>query len=653
MGLSRIMNKAKYFGIHLTWAALSLLIAYLSNVYDFGVLAPIRWLVLGSYLLYFIGDPFRRLLLNNEPSTLLHSIFFNAAIGLVLSYPAGILNIAVLEGRAPVYVYHLLGFVFFLFLFHLLGILLLWKKKTPLKFLTIEKFDAAFTVVILLFILGVILRFAFLGAHDVRDDEFYLTSTAYDLVNGIFVGREAYMISATDHSPLGYFISHSFLNILEPNGYLALKQWMLRSSFAVLGSLNLIGLYVLASTFVKKRAFAISAIGLAAVSAYLLIASKIGAVMDGSHLNFFLLLAAYFTFRFIKNPSHRNLLILGITSGLALLVKMTALPFVATIFLMVFIFSTNKRFRFSAAFLLLNLLVILPVIVFNAAAYLKTGYMDVPFASIFSTFGLDVKSISFDSDPDFFIKQKLSLSNSIEIIKRFIQYFGVLFWLTFAATAVHSLFSKKLPKKFTPFLSFLLLWIVVSLIFYSVTGFTMRYGINLSIPILLILSFFLFQVPKQWKVVYLTLLIIFSFFNSYDFFWNKTDYTPKQLLNPFNISHTHMNDLGSFIVNNADENQDAIVFSPSFQDMRAIHWYFQSGDPIRSYHDPNYKDKYILEPSGQEDQVFYVFSLDLDQEQIQDLKTQNYSTLYQNEKFIVLVSILGAQIPAPNHKAPQ
>src|SRR3989338_7752280 len=167
---------------------------------------------------------------DSKEISILERFLFSVGISLFALYPAGFLNV-LWEGRAQIYSSHLMGDMLFLsmVLWGSMGIVSLHRLRTK------KAFDFKAFVkhpfpnrkilwgVVGILALGLYLRVTHLGDPNLNQDEFEIGYRAYDLVDGIQAGRKAYFLSATDHSPLGFYIVCFFCYIINTQSFYSLS----------------------------------------------------------------------------------------------------------------------------------------------------------------------------------------------------------------------------------------------------------------------------------------------------------------------------------------------------------------------------------------------------------------------------------------------
>jgi len=344
---------------------------------------PLRWLVGLTFIYLLSGYPLGLLLLPRAGS-FPERILISSGLSLMLTYPAGFLNV-LREGQSAeaIFGYHLTGSIFFLLVFYIASVALLcWRKREAFKEKIVLEFGPNWIVIIPL-ALSVFFNFYQLDRADLNGDEYDLGYQAYNLVDGVFAGRKAYTLSFSAHPPLSTYIQHYTMNVLDPSGLESLSDWMFRAGPALVGALTVIVIYTLVLEIVKNRFFALLAGVFLATNNYQLFLSRI--YHREAFLTFFVVLLIYILIRYIGAKDKRFLLLAGLFSGASLLVKMAAIiPLTTTV---IYLLNRFKRKSFVPVsyYLTVALLVFSPVLIYNLGAYLLTGHTDIFFSRIFGT----------------------------------------------------------------------------------------------------------------------------------------------------------------------------------------------------------------------------------------------------------------------------
>lgn len=412
---------------------------------------------------------------------------------LLLIYPAGVLNI-VIEGKENIYQNHFVGLLIILIAFSAIGMALTRVLKIKQDKCRIG--GKTFLMVALIMLVGFVLRILALGEASLNGDEIDLGGQAYDLVDGMVAGREAYFISETAHSPLGFYIAHAFYNLFEPGGYYEMKDWMFRIPQVFMGMLTIFGTYVLSRSLLKKEDLALIPTTLVAIDSYSNFASRLAIFQDLSTFAFFVIVMLMAMVIFMEKKKAGVLA--GISFGSLLLVK-----FVGILFLPIFLFK--KKIKPLIKPLLIALGIFSPVIAYNIGAYLKTGYMDVGFAKLANLVGIPAKSIMAIGD-DFIYSGALRnpLMTLIEMPFTLLDQWGVALAGVFLWAFIAGIFYFKKSKK-----NYSLIYAVIllSVVFFSLNGFRTYYFPYFSVIFAILVALNLQHVRKL-KTALIILAII-------------------------------------------------------------------------------------------------------------------------------------------------
>ncbi|MCL4397643.1 glycosyltransferase family 39 protein [Patescibacteria group bacterium] len=437
--------------------------------------------ILLFFVYLFSGYPLSLLLLDN-PKSWAERIFSSIGLSLLLTYPAGFLNV-LREGQSAAAIFgpHLSGDLMMLVGLHLLAWLLVFfvKKKETLKLnLKIN------WLVVIPILVSVFFSFYQLNRADLNSDEYDLGYQAYNLVDGIFAGRKAYVLSFSAHPPLTMYIQHFTMQILEPHGLDLLSDWMYRAAPAMLGVITVGVTYYLILEIAEDQKLAFLGALLLAVNNYHVFLSRI--FQREMFLGFYLVLFLYFYTRHLKTKKNEYLILSSIFLGGAMLVKAVAVIFVPVALLFT---------KFRARFLTIFLLMFLPVIVYNLGAYLSTGYMDIFFSRIFHT----------PTNPGASMVQFSPLQNVYNFLSILTDQYGLILFLAFAVSLVLK------PNKF------ILTLIFVTTAFFLSNGIRVYYLYFLTVPLIVTL---VFSFKRFWLL--LAVLICYSAIYTGSTFFNTS-----------------------------------------------------------------------------------------------------------------------------------
>ncbi|MBN2518223.1 MAG: glycosyltransferase family 39 protein [Candidatus Altiarchaeota archaeon] len=371
---------------------LALVISALSITHGQDLLGYLRWVVSLPFLFLASGYPLTTIFYRRFGAIgIWERIALSSGFSMLLAYPAGLLNILALERKTNIFRQHLVGFLLFLFLTCAITCtisLYLRRKKDgsfcdreclPCRNLGKKISRRPNQLMILILLVSLLLNLANLDRADIYGDEYSISFIAYDLVDGNTPGREAYMISTKSHSPLVSYISHGAMQVLDPTGYYNLADWMIRFSNAIAGTLAVLMVFILSRYMFGEKVGLISA-AFFGVNNYTVWLSRI--FHREIFVVLFTLFAIYAFYRFTRTERRRDMWLSGVLLGAAFLVKFTAIFLVPTFLLFVLLKRRSLLFPLVKIFLI-SVLVFSPVLVFNAGAYVTTGYMDLALSKIF------------------------------------------------------------------------------------------------------------------------------------------------------------------------------------------------------------------------------------------------------------------------------
>lgn len=359
-------------------------------------------------------------------------------------------------------------------------------------------------------ILSVVMSFYQLGKPDLNGDEYDLGYQAYNLVDGIFAGRKAYVLSFSAHPPLAMYIQHYTMNILSPNGLDSLSDEMYRVGPALVGVLIVAVVYLFVREISSEKLGIITA-SLLAVNGYQIFISRI--FHRENFLTLFLILTLYLLMRFLKTKDSHFLFISGIFFGAAMLVKANTLIILPAIFAMLWSNDRQNFRHFLKRFLLPAIVLFFPVIIYNLGAYVTTGYSDIFFSRIFQT----------QTHPGARIVSVNIVRNLQEILLIGFDQYGILIFAVMGISTVVSFLTVK--DKWT---RFFLIWIASIVLFYGINGVRVYYLPFITIPLLMITVIVLDKYIKSKNIFMIIVLVLFtiSFIRSSNTFFNYSFVSP-------------------------------------------------------------------------------------------------------------------------------
>lgn len=486
-----------------------------------GLFLYVRWVLGILFVFLFGGYPVTTIIYPNKESlTSLERIMLSAGFGLFLTYPSGFLNIVLFEGKQNIYQPHLVGVMFFLILFSIAFCVITYfiRKNRLISFIETDILQLSGNVLnnyiinrkTLLLLLILVISIFFNFYHLDRADVYYennLGYRAYDLVDGIFAGRNAYCLSFSAHSPLAYYINHVTMQILNPLGFYQLKDWMLRFAGALIGVLSVLCVYLFGRELFNEKVGLVSAF-IMAVSNYPVWMSRLAFLSD-SYITFFMIISVYFFYKFINENRKQDMYMAGIFLSATMLVKFVGIILIPVYFVYS-IFKNKKIFDLSTfKMFFLSFVVFMPVIVFNIGAYLTTGYMDVPFTKIARIIGIDVKGVMPASEI-YGAGEIFKITNLLHVIDLLLDQYGIpLFTFFVFAVTVSVIYFKE--SKHKDKISLLWIWALIIILFFWANGTRAYYMPFITVPFAILTAYSIYEVfSKNLREnrLYFTLIVL-------------------------------------------------------------------------------------------------------------------------------------------------
>lgn len=310
-------------------------------------------------------------------------------IGLLGLYPIGLFQVAVIEGQENIYQTHifwelawLYGLILGFYVYRRWRSVKYQKLWVPLE-LTKKQIVAGLVVT-------VVLGWG-LGWADVNGDERDLGVRAYDLMDGIRIGRKSYVLSFHNHSPLGFYVQHFVMNAAHPYGMETVSKFSLRLTGLLMAVLTFWLSMVWVWRLTKNtRVVWLAGLVLVGNTAFLF-SGRLAIYQDLAMWNFYFLLSLLMLSVWIKSRDREYLWLMGIFLGALGLTKMTALA-VLPVFV-IWVVWRNKSVVEAVKLVLVVGLMMTPVMVFNVMAYIFAGYVDVPTAMVLRKLGVEVNSL--------------------------------------------------------------------------------------------------------------------------------------------------------------------------------------------------------------------------------------------------------------------
>lgn len=496
-----------------------------------GVAIWLRRVVGLSYVFFFSGYPLAHLFFpRHQPSRLLDRLVYSTGFSLLLTYPAGLINL-VREGQSNVYQIHLPGvitnLVILTTIFTFLCLFMRRRWMINLSNVNIlgkrEATKLGLCFLSLIIVVSIFCNFYRLTRADLDGAEINIAFRAYDLIDGKIAGRKGLFISSVSHSPLLYYINHIAFQLLEPEGFYQLEDWMFRVAPAVLGVL-----IVLLTYLIGRRLFSegigLGAAFIIAINNHNIWVSRI--LLFETVLAFFILLAFY---AFNEERRRERIKLTGIFLGASLFSKFTGFLLIPIFLFTSFYTARMKQFDSKQRIvnkpwwkeeewleqiniLLIALIIFSPVIFYNIASYLKTGYMDQIFSKAGNLLGMPVGG-GMIGDNDMYN----SLVNPWQNLKVIIaslndqysfplfSFFGLTLWSSLLLFPIEKMGIK---KRILPFL----IWIAVVTLFFMFNGVRAYYFLFLTPAFAILTSYLLWRLLSSRKASKLshTFLLLFT-----------------------------------------------------------------------------------------------------------------------------------------------
>jgi hypothetical protein len=182
-------------------------------------------------------------------------------------------------------------------------------------------------------------------------------------------------LSFHDAPPLVSFFQYIFFSVLGDSAFVS------RLPFALAGVGTVILIYFILKDYFKNEYLAFLGAGLATISSYLTWAGRVG-YLEGVQI-FFITLSLFLFLRYILRKDNRYLYAWGISMGLALMSKYTAL-FILPVVFFYFLIWDRKIFFKKDIWLagVGTLIVLIPVIIYNFNVFITRGHFDAALSSM-------------------------------------------------------------------------------------------------------------------------------------------------------------------------------------------------------------------------------------------------------------------------------
>lgn len=394
-------------------------------------------------------------------------------------YPASVLG-AVIEGQSSQAIFstHYFSVIIFIILTILSLLIIFWHGD--------RKIDKKYFWVLVPLVLSLFLNFYQLDKPDLNGDEYDLGYQAYNMVDGIFAGRKAYTLSFSAHPPLALDISHISMQLINNKGLDNLEDWQYRFAPTLLGSLTVMVFFFLILKSSQNIWLALICSVLLATNSYHIFLSRI--FQRESFLTFYLIIFLYFL-------TSRLYLLASLFLGGTFLVKAMAI-----IYTPLLIIGQKLSFKKFIPFVILTI----PIFIYNFAAYLTTGYMDIFFSRIFHT----------KTHPGATVASLDVYQNFQNIIKLLSDQFSLLVFVLGLVSILVIVLKNK--NEFITRVMFL--FTLISLAAFYLNGVRIYYLSFLAIPWSYFIGRFIFDLGKKGLALFLIIFIVNMFFTINTFF---------------------------------------------------------------------------------------------------------------------------------------
>lgn len=455
----------------------------------------------------------------NEKLNFWEAMILGVALSFLLAYPLGIANNIIEYFYSPQpYQVHI-DTLFPLYLFLCGGLHFFSRKKKTFHDAPAPVQKKWLFLILSIFGLAILLRLYGNAYQNINQDEQELSLYSYNLIDGILVGRKAFFISSTVHSPLGFFISFIIYQLIVPFGYFYSPEYIVRSPMIVFGILELALFLLFAKRLKISKPITAFGLLLLAINTYAIFGSRLMIPQDGSIFSFFVLLFSYFYIRFLEKdgkPTKLDIFLIGLLAASTVLVKLAAIFLIPPLLLFWFIKKKSTGNLFKT--LLIALLFFSPVILFNIISYNLTGYTDVPTAKLLNFLGIHANSIMNNEElygaifPPFFktifgFLEMLADQWSLPISLNF-----------FISIPLYFIFRKKINHG-KSIIQFFLALLFTSLLFFSLNGYRAYYAEYLTLPLLLISMVIMEKIQKKNIILKITFVLWAAAYALYSFLY--------------------------------------------------------------------------------------------------------------------------------------
>jgi hypothetical protein len=531
--------------------------SFLTQSYEKGAMLYLRW-VLGLFFVYVLsGYPFTVALYPKEEISFSERLMLSSGISMLLTYPAGILN-EIYEGKVNVFIPHLAGDMTAMSGLVLLGSILALhsrnKENTSFKFnfnyYTTQFFKNKIEVLLAVnLVLFFVLSILNIGKAGIYNDEWNLIKQSYNLVDGNLAARNAYTISFVDHSPLGNFIGHFTMQLINPLGLHMINDvWIFRISSVIVGMLGILFVYIMAKKMFDSRVGLIASV-LVAVSGYHVVMTSIFFPRDAYQMPF-MIIALYFYFRNL-NGNNKDVLVSGLFLGASMLVKFPAVLLVPVLWTINLNRAGKLLDKKLINIFIIGIIVFSPVLFYNIGAYLTTGYTDVPFSKLIgnpmSPNGPNIRE--YGGYP-------FSFQNLITSTKILYEQFSSMLFVLFFISVSYAIF-KLLKNRNRDELDFFIIWATGTILFFWIVGAGIFYLHPITAPFAILSGYFIMSAYNKYKLILIAALFFVLLYSSqYAYIVSSHDLTPKG--NRYFPGYGSA-ELKNFLTKNYNVNEDMIV----------------------------------------------------------------------------------------------
>lgn len=356
-------------------------------------------------------------------------------------------------------------------------------------------------------------------------------------------------LSFHDHPPLVFLIQHIFFVIFGDSTLVALLPFLL----AGLATTFLI--YILLKK-IRTKIEALIAAFIFAISTYSVWVARAG-YLEGVEM-FFIFLSIFFFLFYIYRQEKKYLFFWGISVGLALLSKYTAIFLLPAVFFYLLIWQREvfKRKDFWFSLILIGV-ILSPVIFYNFKVFEARGHFDAALSSMLGLHPKDFSTVSERGVNTDFLTNTLGSLRGIKNITS-------LPFFVFAIISLFYLLFKSFKEKNDQLVNFLLLNIVFLFLMFSFAGGSVRFlaivtpFLSLSLTLLIYDLWQLVAAKKMLAYFLLSILILvvgFEAFYSFNTNILKKPIGQQGLFYSPNRLYNHgFNQLEDFLKNNILEN---------------------------------------------------------------------------------------------------